>query len=314
MQPTILVAAGPEQARRAALALALWLARPLGGRLVLARVVLGHGRRPTHATQLRTARRDLERLRGSGVCGATVDIDVISSPSLLRGLHDAAVIHDADLLVLAGGHRTAIERAMRGDLAADVLFTAPCVVAIATGQRHLEDAPKRIGAAWNATAESDEAVQWAVRLSEPTGGVMQIVRVLEPRHPEGTTPEAGTDEQVQNLAYTLSPRVAVETKLPWGDAAAMLCEVTRDLDLLVLGSRARSGLRRVVHGSVSTDVLHGAPAGRRPPGRRPRLTRRARAHLTAHLGALRRSAAASRAPATGRHPRSGAKDVDFVRG
>ena len=258
MQPTILVAAEPEQAGRAALALAVELARPLGGRLVLARVVPGHGRRPTHATQLRTARRDLERLPGSGFSGATLEIDVISSPSLLRGLHDAAVIHEADLLVLGGGHRTAIQRAVRGDLAADVLFTAPCVVAIATGERHLEGAPKRIGVAWNATAESDQAVQWAVRLGELTGAVVQIVRVLEPRHPEGTTPEAGADEQVQNLAYSLSPRVVVETKLPWGDAAAMLCQATRELDLLVLGSRARSGLRRVVHGSVSTDVLHGA--------------------------------------------------------
>jgi hypothetical protein len=145
MQPTILVAADPEQAGREALALAAELARPVGGRLVLARVVLGYGRRPTHATQLRTAQRDQERLRASAVSGAGVEIEVISFPSLLRGLHDAPVIHGADLLVLGGDDPTAIERAVPDDLAAEVLFTAPCVVAIATGERRLEGAPKRIG-------------------------------------------------------------------------------------------------------------------------------------------------------------------------
>jgi nucleotide-binding universal stress UspA family protein len=71
----------------------------------------------------------------------------------------------------------------------------------------------------------------------------------------------------------------VETKLPWDDAAPMLREATRELDLLVLGSRASSGLRRVVQGSVSTDVLHGAhcpvvvvPAGVHPTLSAPATT------------------------------------------
>ena len=258
MQPTILVAANPQESARQALAFAVELARPVGGRLVLAGVVLGHGRRPTSAAELRRAHHELEALRNASGCGVPMAVEVISSPSLLRGLHDSAVLHDAQLVVLGGGHRAAVERVVRGDLAADVVFTAPCAVAVASGERQLGSAPKRIGAAWNETAEADEALAWAVQFGELAGAGVQIVRVLEPRHPEATTPEGSTDERVQNLAHSLMPRVAVDTRLVWGDAGPMLCQASRELDLLVLGSRARSGLRRAVHSSVSTDVLHGA--------------------------------------------------------
>lgn len=43
-----------------------------------------------------------------------------------------------------------------------------------------------------------------------------------------------------------------------GDAAPVLVEISRGLDLLVLGSRARSPVRRILLGGVSSDVLHGA--------------------------------------------------------
>ena len=239
---------------RQALAFAVELARPVGGRLVLAGVVLGHGRRPTSAAELRRAHRELDALRNASGCGVPMAVEVISSPSLLRGLHDSAVLHDAQLLVLEGGHRAAVEQdPARGDLAADVVCTAPCAVAVASGERQLGSAPKRIGAASNETAEADEALQWAVRFGELAGAGVQIVRVLEPRHPEATTPEGSTDERVQNLAHSLMPRAAVDTKLVWGDAGPMLCQASRELDLLVLGSRARSGLRRAVQG----ERLHG---------------------------------------------------------
>jgi len=43
-----------------------------------------------------------------------------------------------------------------------------------------------------------------------------------------------------------------------GDAAPVLVEISRGLDLLVLGSRAHSSVRRILLGGVSSDVLHGA--------------------------------------------------------
>jgi nucleotide-binding universal stress UspA family protein len=53
-------------------------------------------------------------------------------------------------------------------------------------------------------------------------------------------------------------RVDAETRLEWGDAAPVLVEISRGLDLLVLGSRAHSPVRRILLGGVSSDVLHGA--------------------------------------------------------
>ncbi len=257
MQPTILVAANPEESARQALAFAVELARPVGGRLVLAGVVLGHGRRPTSAAELRRAHHELEALRNASGCGVPMAVEVISSPSLLRGLHDSAVLHDAQLLVLGRCHRAAVERVVRGDLAANVVFAAPCAVAVASGERQLGSAPKRIGAAWNETAGANEALAWAVQFAELAGAGVQIVRVLSratrSHDARGQHGRARTESR-----HSLMPRVAVDTRLVWGDAGPMLCQASRELDLLVLGSRARSGLRRAVHSSVSADVLHGA--------------------------------------------------------
>ena len=178
MQPMILVAAGPEQAGRAALALAVELARPLGGRLVLARVVPGHGRRPTHATQLRTARRDLERLPGSGFSGATLEIDVISSPSLLRGLHDAAVIHEADLLVLEVAIATAVQWRCATCWGCRLPAAASWLIATGNGRSMLAEAHR---GARNATARVHQAFSGRCRPA-PTGCGAQIVGVFEVAH------------------------------------------------------------------------------------------------------------------------------------
>jgi len=65
-------------------------------------------------------------------------------------------------------------------------------------------------------------------------------------------------------------RVDAETRLEWGDAAPVLVEISRGLDLLVLGSRAHSPVRRILLGGVSSDVLHGALPRCRISARGPR--------------------------------------------
>ncbi len=255
MQRPVLVVATPGEHAPDALTLGVNIARPLGAPLVLANVARKHSRHHTHEREMLLDQ--LVRLRERAPSDLEVSVDVMVSLSQLRGLHDLAVAHDAQILVIGPEHRTAIGRALHGDVAAGAVFTAPCAVAVAT-RRQLTATARLIGIAWSGAPESDEALEWATVLAERTPATMQIIRVLDPRHPEGTPLQPGIRERAEALCDTARLRVDAETRLEWGDAAPVLVEISRGLDLLVLGSRAHGPVRRTLLGGVSTDVLHGA--------------------------------------------------------
>jgi len=254
MQPTVLVAATFDERGREALALGVMLARPIGARLVLASVAPQHGRQDGDVLA-----DQMSELASRAPSDVEISVEVVTSPSpsLLPSLQDLAIEHDAQVLVINPEHRGVIGRSLHGDSTADAVFSATCAVALpARGQAML--APRLVGVAWSGAQESYEALEWATQFAQRTAATVQIVRVLDPRHPEGSAPDPGVPERMEELREATSPRAQAETRLEWGDAAPVLVELSRDLDLLVLGSRGRGPLRRTLLGSVSTDVVHNA--------------------------------------------------------
>lgn len=255
MEQTFLVAASPDDRGRDALALGARLARAFGARLILAHVVASTGRHVD--SDLDAALERMKALRDEAPADIEVAVEVIAAPSLLGCLHDLAIEHDADLLVINPEHRSSVSRALHGDLVANAIFTAPCAVAVAA-QTPPAQPSRRIGVGWNGTPESYEALEWATRLAEHSGATVEIMRALDARHPEGTKPEAGVRERVTELRDLTRQRASAEMTLEWGDAAPLLIGKSRGLDLLVLGARSRGPVGRTILGSVSTDVLHHA--------------------------------------------------------
>ncbi|HXF97042.1 MAG TPA: universal stress protein [Gaiellaceae bacterium] len=60
-------------------------------------------------------------------------------------------------------------------------------------------------------------------------------------------------------AFPEGPAVEIETRLVEGDAAEVLEEEAKSADLLVVGSKGRSGIASVLLGSVSRHVIDHAP-------------------------------------------------------
>jgi nucleotide-binding universal stress UspA family protein len=150
-----------------------------------------------------------------------------------------------------------LERAIRGDTAADVAFTAPCGVVVAQ-PADSSGPPRRVGVAWDQTPPADEALEWAIRFVELAGGELHLLRVLDPRHREGTHPGVHDKVRLGAAEEEAALRVKTHAQVLWGDPVPELVKVSHGLDMLVMGSRVHGPLRRMLFGSTSTRVLHEA--------------------------------------------------------
>jgi nucleotide-binding universal stress UspA family protein len=141
----------------------------------------------------------------------------IEARSVAAGLHNLAAGRDADLLVVGASRRDAYERVFVGDDAREVLDDPPCAVAVAPrGYATGPPAMKRIGVAFDRSAQSDRALATARQLTREHGG-----------------------ERVE-------PDAAVA-----GDAAEALASFAASVDLLLVGSRERRLLDWLRPGSTA---------------------------------------------------------------
>lgn len=131
---------------------------------------------------------------------------------------------------------------------------------------------------------SARALEFAVRLAAWYSAVLHVVHVMPPL-PPSTVSALGEESRqlaLKNLALSVNgcwrADVAIEQELSESsDAAGRILEraETLDVDLIVTGSHGRTGLKRVLLGSVVESLLHRS--------RRPVLV--VPGHLATHLRA-----------------------------
>lgn len=128
----------------------------------------------------------------------------------------------------------------------------------------------------DSSAESQEALRWAARFAELTGGTVRAVTVWEPAlQPVGpgrtmspatdlVTPEAmraaAGDLLDETLNETVGPERArrVEKQIMPGDPAEVLLDRSADAAVLVLGNGHHGALAGALGGSVALHCLHRA--------------------------------------------------------
>lgn len=201
-------------------------------------------------------------------------------------LVDEATTIDADLLIVGSRGQGAIRELIMGSVSSEVIERAGCPVMVARRTS--------VGGIVFATDGSDEAMaaeeilaSWPMFDDVPIR-VVSVADVMAPWH-TGIAPtmyrevlaslaadvaEAGAAHM--QIAARSADRLReagrdAEGILRSGDPAGEIIEVARDqdADLIVLGSRGRTGLARLLLGSVARNVVHGSDASvlvvRRPP-------------------------------------------------
>lgn len=201
----------------------------------------------------------------------------ISPVSAILDYAEEAVM---DLIVMGTHGRRALGRMLLGSVAREVVRQAGRPVLTV---RHEEDAelPERIRRILVPVDFSDHSrlgFDYAVELARTFGAGLQVLHVVEEAlypdfyYPILATPEAVSGETGESLQEALSEwleetggtpsDVEVALHVGAGRAAAEIARAVddRDSDLVVLSSHGRTGLDRMLLGSVAEGVVRRSPA------------------------------------------------------
>ena len=130
---------------------------------------------------------------------------------------------------------------------------------------------ERIVLATDGSRNSTSAVVEALRIGKESGSTVYVVSVIDTRRLSSVSPEiqvAGSIDQMQAEAGLIVGNVkklgsgqAVETSVLYGDPVNEIITFSRETnaDLIVVGTKGKSGIERIVLGSVAEGVVREAP-------------------------------------------------------
>ena len=204
--------------------------------------------------------------------GAEAEATPSSSPA--RGLHRLAEEIGAELILVGSARHGRIGQILAGSTGIALLHGSPCAVGIApSGYRHQSGAGiASIAVGFDGSEESGLALIAATQLASKIDAKMKLVAVAQPPPPSmGKGGNVGRRELTEAIQEEMRNRLAeareaipddveAEATLITGDPVEALVNVAQiSGTLLVLGSRGYGPLRRVLLGSVSTELVRSAP-------------------------------------------------------
>ncbi|MFP4037409.1 MAG: universal stress protein [Desulfobacteraceae bacterium] len=179
---------------------------------------------------------------------------------------DVAEAERADMVVIGSGRRSLIERSILGSTAARVVGYCSCDVMVVPLGTSVDF--KSILAAVDGSIYSRNAAIKAVQIAKDFGSIMQVLNVID------VPPEYYLHESIMEAMVAKSRReletiressaekgVVPDVIVKHGEAYRTIVDTARDCrsDLIIMGSHGRSGIRRLLMGSVVERVLAHAP-------------------------------------------------------
>jgi nucleotide-binding universal stress UspA family protein len=195
------------------------------------------------------------------------------SSRLVNGVPWSAIVETLadptfDLVVIGTRGRTGLARVLLGSTAETVIRHAPCpVLAVRSEERPFQHVLCPI----DFSEESRCAVDFAAQLVRPGGAGITLLHVVEaPVSYAGELPEdflreldQRSAEHLEACAAQLRSKVSVPVTTQWridwpGAGILAVLEREQTIDLVVMGSHGRTGIKRMLLGSVAEKVLRHA--------------------------------------------------------
>lgn len=275
---------------RAALPRALWWAREFGAELHMLHALVLHGDDPANPE---AAFPDLEeayeklRTRASRrmeeTAGPADEAEVTVKKVKRRGIDAAGVIleyareEEMDLIVLATHGRRGIRRLLVGSVAEEVVRLAarPVLTVRTDGPGEHEGPPREILVPVDFSEHADRGLAYGQALARRTGARLHALHVLPATFfPDAYFAEAAEiramvkaarervpEELDRHVRRVLGEDTDVTIHLEAGAPAVTIAAVAEELgiDLLVMASHGRTGLDRMLIGSVAEGVVRRVP-------------------------------------------------------
>lgn len=257
MFKNVLIGVDGRQGGRDAIALGRQLATP-DATFSLAHVCdpfPGRGAVEVLAIERAEAQQMLERERELASIDAKL---VVRGPRPVgRGLHEAAELQGADLLVVGSTRHALIGRVLMGDDCRAALDGTPCALGVAPlGYALAPRDLKHLGVGYDGSPESEVALSAARELAAAHGSAIKAIWVVSLQEVREDKPipadwPAAIDELIERHADELAQVDGVQGTVVSGGPREELVEAGKQLDLLISGSRGYGPVGRLFHGSVS---------------------------------------------------------------
>jgi nucleotide-binding universal stress UspA family protein len=207
------------------------------------------------------------------VAGDETEVAVMAEPSPAKALHRLAHSQHASLVVVGSSHTGRAGRVLPGSTAERLVHGSPCSVAVVPKdyRNHPDEAIRRIGVAYVDTDEGRAALTAAISLARALRAELVVIGILATE--SIYTPsymgapgiaslrsdlERWVNEQINKALAEVPADVAATSYQATGDTADLLVARSKELDLLVMGSRGYGPLHAVLAGGVSGQVLRDA--------------------------------------------------------
>ena len=167
---------------------------------------------------------------------------------------DEAVRKNVSMIIVGRHGHTAVERIILGSVTSEVIAKAPCKVLVAAVGTRIEY--KNMMVATDGSEHAQAAVLEALKIAKICGSHLLVVSVAPSKE---ETPEA--EKLVDGIAaMAAKASVTVETMTPTGTPYKVITEIghKRLVDLIVMGTFGKTGLRYLLMGSTTENVIESA--------------------------------------------------------
>jgi nucleotide-binding universal stress UspA family protein len=279
----LLIAADFDGSSKRALEVSAEWAKRLGGRRIdLAHVVTtaDYGvRYPGTLSEVERrlcgdAEAELSRLRSAHFPGIDGDVTARSDISAGLAIADIATERNVDLCVVGTHGRTGMKRMMMGSVAERVARRTPCDVLIIPQEQEKDThvgrnilfasdfspASELAGDTAAALVDLFDSPLHMLHVVNPTQGVLPGSKDLYPESEETRRQMVDRLDTLRAQKFAGDDRVVTEVVIDRSPAAAICRYAEREsIDLIVVGTHGRTGLARLLIGSVAERVVRHAP-------------------------------------------------------